>query len=155
MLKFQLVDGSWRLFDSTAVAQKEIEAALRAGDSEEKWKQADAIVAELAALTELIDEGIEKAALAADDATNAADTATAGNAAKLAAQHADSVVASIKKAIEVGNKARSVRAKAEGVGLKNRMEELYESSRELMPLGITALRSKVIARRAAARKSRE
>lgn len=150
-IKFEKVAGSWRLFDATSATEKAVAKSLRAGDSDEKWQQADKLIAELAGHIEAIDKGIEKANAAADDVLNTSDGPTAQAAAKMAAKHANGVVATIKLAIKVGNAARSLGAKAEGAGLKNKMEDLHESSKDLIQHGFEALRIKESARRTAAR----
>ena len=61
------------------------------------------------------------------------------------------MVATIKLAIKTGNAARALGAMADGTGLKNKMENVHESSKQLIQSGFEVLRIKESARRSAAR----
>ncbi|MDA1018318.1 MAG: hypothetical protein O3A00_28170, partial [Planctomycetota bacterium] len=153
LVKFQKISGSWRFFDSTTQIAKDVRASIRGTDSDEKWKQADALSAAIERLVLLIQADTKKAAEAAAQASSTTDAKVADAAAKLAAKHADAVIQTIKDALNQGAAARKLAATAEGTGLRNQMQALEESSKDLMRRGFDALRSKEVARRAAAKLS--
>lgn len=153
LVKFQKIAGSWRFFDSTSQIAKQIRTIIRGTDGDEKWQQADKLTADIGRIVLLIESSTKKAAEAAAQAKAATDVSVAGDAARVAAAQAATAIQAIKNALDKGAQARKLAATAEGAGLRNQMRALSESTTGLMRRGFESLKSKEIARRAAAKLS--